>query len=337
MSIEKYGAGIIAAEHYLPDNVQTNEELCKNLPGVTPDWIIEKTGIKKRYYAGEDESTYSMVMNACIPLLEKAKVSATEIGLIIIASFSQDYLFPPLSAKIHKNLGCVKECQIFDINTNCTGLVTATTLAAERMHGDSNIKYALVIGVELLSRYTDRSNQDTAIFFSDGASAVLMGQVPEGYGHITARFRTDASTFESVRLKKGKLPAQLKLDEIVTTRHFIEQNGLATWKQAVAHLPPVINSTLQAAGKSISDVNFIVFHQANNNLIDYLMKKLRIDEDKTFKNVEEIGNTGAASIGIAFSEAIKASLIKKDDYLVLAGVGAGFNFGANLWKMQETI
>ncbi len=332
--MSEFGIGIIATSHFLPENIQTNEELSKLLHDTTPEWIIEKTGIKKRHFVSEDETASGMSLIACKNIIESTGIPVEEIGLIIVASFSQDYLFPPLSAKIHKDLVASKDCQIFDINTNCTGLVTATTLAVERMQSNQNIKYALVIGVEILSRFTNSNDRDTAIFFSDGASALLLGKVNKGYGLITSKFTTDSSTYESVRMRGGgstharfNRPYSADID-------YMEQNGLATWKQAVTNLPGVITSVVKQANLSITDIDFVVFHQANNNLINYILKKLKIPVNRTYNNVEEIGNTGAASIGIALSEAYQSGLIKSNSYLLLAGVGAGFNFGANLWKIE---
>ncbi|RYY19531.1 MAG: ketoacyl-ACP synthase III [Chitinophagaceae bacterium] len=332
--MQDFGVGIVSTGHYLPENIQTNEELCKSLLDVTPEWIIEKTGIKRRYFVSEGESASSMAVNACKSIFDKTGITASEIGLIVVASFSQDYLFPPLSAKLHKELGAPKDCQIFDINTNCTGSVTAMTLAAERMQSNHDIKYSLVIGVEVLSRFTNKCDKDTAIFFSDGASAVLLGKVEKGYGLINSKFLTDSSTYESVRLRGGGSTYPMQNRAFDAEIDFIEQNGLATWKQAVGNLPVVLNSVIKASNLTISDIDFFVFHQANNNLISYILKKLKIPEDRTRNNVEEIGNTGAASIGLALSEAYDANLIKPNSYLALAGVGAGFNFGASLWRIQ---
>jgi len=332
--MNEFGIGILATSHYLPGNIQTNEELCKHLTDTSPEWILEKTGIKKRHFVSEGETASSMAVTTCKAILEKTGITAKDLGLIVVASFSQDYLFPPMSAKIHKDLGASKDCQVFDINANCTGLVTATTLAAERMQFNPDIKYALVVGVEVLSRFTNKADKDTAIFFSDGASAVLLGKVRNGYGLITSKFSTDSSTYESVRMRGGGSTHAKFGREYATEVDYIEQNGLATWKQAVTNLPPVITSVVKQANLTIPEIDFVVFHQANNNLINYILKKLKIPEERTFNNVEEIGNTGSASIGIALSEAFNSGKVRHDSYLLLAGVGAGFNFGANIWKID---
>lgn len=329
--MSEFGVGIIGVTHKLGSKVQSNEELCLGLPETTPEWIITKTGIRQRYHVAENESASSLAIDVCKDVIERSGISVDEIGLIVIASFSQDYLFPPLSAKIHSALGAKKQCQIMDINTNCTGLVTTLATASERMLFDDSIKYSIVIGVEVLSKFTDPKDPDTAIFFSDGASAVLLGKVDAGSGYIASKFLTDSSTYESVRMRAGgsSFPAAVVNPE---GSLFIEQNGLATWKQAVTNLPVVINALLTKTNLKVADVDFVIFHQANHFLISYIMQKMRIPVEKTFMNVQEYGNTGSASIGIALSEAWEKGMIKKGDKVVIAGVGAGFNFGACLFN-----
>lgn len=334
MISSKYGVGIRSVKHYLSSNVLTNDELCENIEGLTPEWIIEKTGIKRRYYTSETETASSMAIIVAKRLIEENNIPPSDIGLIIIASFSQDYLFPPMSAKIHSAIGASKDCQILDINTNCVGLVSATTIAAEKMLLNTKIKYSLIIGVEVLSEFTNKKDRDTAVFFSDGASGILLGKVKEGYGYVNSKFATDSSTYESVRMRGGgsMYPQNKQLKDF--SANFIEQNGLATWKQAVTNLPYVIKELIKDENMKIEDVDFFIFHQANNLLINYILGKLKIPKDKTYTNVEEIGNTGAASIGIALSEAYSQGLIKSNSTILIAGVGAGFNFGANLWKIS---
>lgn len=313
----KYGIGIIATSSYLPPHIQSNEEVCSHIEGLTPEWIVSKIGIKERRIAYELPSL--MAIQVASRLSFDVIGGTLPIGLIVVCSFSQDYMLPPLSAKIHYVVDAHKDCQIFDINTNCTGLITGTTLAVERMKANHKIKYALVIGMEKLTEYVDKTDKFTAPFFSDGASGVLLGRVPEGYGHLTSFFCTDSSAYEDVRLKRGG---------------FIEHNGKETWTQAITNVPYVMKGACHSAGIAMKNVDFFIFHQANKVLIDYIMDKHRIPHEKTYTNVQEIGNTGAASIGIALDEAYRKGLIQSGMTVMLAGVGAGFNFGANLWKIQ---
>lgn len=329
----KKSIGIISVGHYLPKVIQSNEELCQLIPDLTPEWILSKTGIKRRYKVSEKETSSTMAYAACESALLGRHIEMQDIGLVVVASFSQDYLFPPMSAKIHSLFNLSKECQIVDLNTNCVGLVTALTFAAERMQHDTTIKKALVIGVELLSKFTHSTDKDTAIFFSDGAAAVILGSVEAGLGYSSAKFLTDSSTFESVRMRGGGSSHAINKKIEDPKAMFIEQNGLATWKQAVTNLPIVINKLLLNEQKKLEEIDFFIFHQANNFLIEYVLKKLKIPAEKTFMNVSEIGNTGSASIGIALSEAYEKGLIKSGYTILLAGVGAGFNFGACIFKI----
>ena len=331
--INHEGVGIIGTGHYLPSKIITNEALCELIPDLTPDWIISKTGIKRRHHLSKNESASSMAFEACKNAIADAKIDIRDIGLVIVASFSQDYLFPPMSAKIHSHFGLEKDCQILDVNTNCVGLVTALTIASERMKSDISIKNALVIGVEVLSKYTNPKDRETAVFFSDGASGLILGRVDSTMGFKSAKFMTDSSTYESVRMRGGgsSFPIAEKSEDIKVI--YTEQNGLATWKQAVTHFPMVIHKLLDKENININEIDFFIFHQANGFLIDYLMKKMQVPLNKTYTNVQEIGNTGSASIGIALSEAFAKGLISKGSNLLIAGVGAGFNFGACLFKV----
>lgn len=328
---KKYGIGIISTSHYIPEYLQTNEELCKIMTDVTPEWILSKTGIKRRFIASPEESTSSMATAAAEVAMRKCNISSEEIGLIVVATFSPDYMFPPVSAKIQMNLKA-KNAQIVDVNTNCTGFVTALTIASDRMMVDETVKYALVIGAELHTRFINPKDKETAIFFSDGAGVAILGQVEEGMGVIQSSFKTDSTTYESVRFRGGGSSFPYVNRQFDESIDYIEMNGLATWKQAVTNLPIVIKNVCSKAQLDAKDIDFYIFHQANLNLIKYVMDKLRVPSNKTYTNVEEIGNTGSASIGIALSEAMDKQLIKKGSNVILAGVGAGFNFGASIWK-----
>ena len=326
-----YGIGILGASHYLPEKIQTNEELCEVMRDVSPEWILAKTGIKRRYIATKDDSSSSMATVAAKKLLEKCKISPDKISLIVTATFSPDYMFPPVSAKIQLNLGA-KNAQIIDVNTNCTGFVTALTVASDRMRLDDSYEYSLVIGVELHTRFINPYDKETAIFFSDGAGVAILGKVKKDLGIINSKFLTDSSTYESVRFRGGGSSYPF-LNRIFTPEiDYIEMNGLATWKQAITNLPKVIKELLVKSDLKIEEIDFCIFHQANLNLIQYIMAKLKIPSDKTYTNVEELGNTGSASIGIALSEAIELGKVKPGQKVLLAGVGAGFNFGASIWQ-----
>ena len=320
---------IVGVGHRLPTTTEDNEELCKNLD-VTPEWIIEKTGIQRRYIAAPEDTASQYAVAAAQKALAVAAVAAHEIDLVIACTFSGDYLFPPLSAKVHKDLG-LRGGQIFDLQANCAGFVSGLTVAADRMKSDACIRNALVIGVEFNSRIIDRTDVNSAIYHSDGAGAAILGRRP-GSGIIASAFHTDSSNYESVRLRGGGSSYPLKERAFDAAIDMMELNGIATWKQAITHLPTVLRSAFAKSGHLPEEADFLIFHQANLRLIEYLMRKMKFDVAKTYTNVQAIGNTGAASVAIALSEAWQKGLLKKDGLLALAAVGAGFNFGASVWR-----
>jgi 3-oxoacyl-[acyl-carrier-protein] synthase-3 len=323
--------GIVGTGRAIGSRVHTNEELhATTLPGTTPEWIVEKTGIRRRYTVQEGESASSLALSAAKCALDQARIKADRIGMIVVSTFSGDYIFPPVSARLHRDLGATGG-QFYDLQANCAGFVSALTAVSDRMQRDPALEYSLVVGAEVLSPYVDYGDVETAIFFSDGAGAAVLGPVREGRGIQSSAFFADTSNFDSVRLRGGgsAFPyAARGSGHQGRDPGLMEQNGLATWKQAVTHLPGVVRKACAAAGWAPTEVDLFVFHQANLQIISYVMQKMRIPLDRTFTNVQDIGNAGAASIPIALADAVAAERLAPGDRVVLAGVGAGFGFGA---------
>ena len=331
MNISTYpGITIAGVGHHLPDHAEDNKTLCRGLE-VTPEWIVEKTGIQRRYIAGADESASDYAVKAAQRALEMAGLGADKVDLIIACTFSGDYIFPPLSAKVQMELEAAS-AQIFDVQANCTGFVTGLTIASDRMKIDPSVRHALVIGVEFLSRYIDRTDVNTAIYLSDGAGAAVLSRSEPELGIKASAFHTDSSNYESVRMRGGGSRFPLQRRSFDPAIDLMEMNGIATWKQAITHLPKVIRKACEKSGVELASVDFLLFHQANLRLIEYIVRKMGFDLSKTYTNVQEIGNTGSASLAIAMSEAVGKSLLKNGDLVVLAAVGAGFNFGASVWR-----
>lgn len=327
------GVAISGVGHHLPERVEDNATLCRNLD-VTPEWIVEKTGITQRYLAGPEESASGYAVEAARHALCMAGVDAAEVDLIVVCTFSGDYIYPAVSAKVALDLG-VPGAQVFDVQANCTGFVTGLTVASDRMKVDATVRHALVIGVEFLSRYIDRRDVNTAIYLSDGAGAAVLSRASDADDGIRASaFHTDASNFEAVRMRGGGSSFPLQGRTFDPAVDLMEMNGIATWKQAITHLPKVIRRACEKSGVELADVDFVLLHQANLRLIEYIVRKLGFDLGQTYTNVERIGNTGSASLAIALSEAVEQKLIDDGDTVVLAAVGAGFTFGASLWRWQ---
>ena len=319
--------------HHLPTRVEDNATLCAGLD-VTPEWIVEKTGITQRHLAEPEESAADYAVEAGRRALCMAGVPADEVDLIVVCTFSGDYIFPPVSAKVALDLGA-PGAQVFDVQANCTGFVTGLTIASDRMKVDPTVRHALVIGVEFLSRYIDRHDVNTAIYLADGAgAAVLSRSADPDDGIRSSAFHTDASNFEAVRMRGGGSSFPVQGRAFDPAIDLMEMNGIATWKQAITHLPKVIRRACEKSGVELASVDFVLLHQANLRLIEYIVRKLGFDLTQTYTNVERIGNTGSASLAIALSEAVEQKLVSTGDTVVLAAVGAGFTFGASVWRWQ---
>lgn len=324
------GITIAGVGHHLPANFEDNETLCRSLD-VSPEWIVEKTGIQRRYIAAAEDSASGYAVNAARRALDMAGIRADEVDLIIACTFSADYIFPPLSAKVQMELKA-SHAQIFDLQANCTGFVTGLTVASDRMKIDSSVRHALVIGVELCSRYIDREDVNTAIYLSDGAGAAVLTRTDADTGIKASAFHTDSSNYEAVRMRGGGSSFPMHGRAFDPAIDLMEMNGIATWKQAITHLPKVVRKACEKSSVELAAVDFLVFHQANLKLIEYIVRKMGFDMSKTYTNVQEIGNTGSASLAIALSQAVEKGRLKHGDLVVLAAVGAGFNFGASVWR-----
>jgi 3-oxoacyl-[acyl-carrier-protein] synthase-3 len=327
---EDTGIVISGCGHELPETVEDNETLCRNLD-VSPDWIVEKTGIQRRYIAGPDDSASSLSIDAARKAIAMACIGVKEIDLIIVCTFSGDYIFPPVSAKVQYELGATNAA-IFDVQANCTGFVTGLTVASDRMRVDPTIRNALVVGVEINSRYVNRADVNSAIYLSDGAGAAVLSRGPAATGIMASSFHADGSNYEAVRMRGGG-SSHCGLGRTPDPAvNYMEMNGIATWKQAITNVPIAIKRACEKSGVALADIDFFIFHQANYNMIEYIVRKMRADMSKTYTNVREVGNTGAASPAIAMSEAVERKLLRNGDTVVLAAVGAGFNFGASVWR-----
>jgi 3-oxoacyl-[acyl-carrier-protein] synthase-3 len=185
--------------------------------------------------------------------------------------------------------------------------------------------------VELCTRYIDRHDASTAVYLSDGAGAAVLGPVAIGEGILASAFHTDSSNFEAVRLRGGGSAFPNNGRPFDAAVDLMEMNGIATWKQAITHLPPTIRRACEKAQVNLSSIDFFVFHQANLRLIEYLVRKMGFSMAQTFTNVATVGNSGSASLAIALSEAVRGGHLRRGSRVVLAGVGAGFNFAASVW------
>lgn len=325
--------GVLGVGKYLPSMLLSNEmiELQCNL---TPGYILSKTGVEKRYIANDEDSASSLSARACMEALTSAKIHPEQLSSLIACTFTADYVMPALACKVHQLIGA-KNASAFDVMANCTGFQVGLNLMDERLKCDSSQTFGLVLGAALQSRFVDWSDPESCMYFGDGFGAAILGDVPEGYGFLSHEVFTNSSAYESVRIRGGGSSFPMRKENIDSKINYYDINGVDVWKQVVQYQPLVIKRALAKAGIELKDVDFFIFHQANLNLINYLMGRMRVPIEKTYTNVSQIGNTAEASIAIALCEAVELGRIKKGDIVVISGVGAGFTFGASVLRWWE--
>ncbi len=320
------GVGIVGVGRCLPGKKLSNAQIeaqC-NLP---PGTIEEKTGVRERYILSDEESSSTLAAAAAKQALEHAGVTPDQIGLIVCCAFTGDYVYPALACKVQEMLGAWN-AGAFDLMANCTGFQVGLTVASDRMYVDRNISHVLVIGVTAQSRFINWFDGDSAMYFGDGAGAAVLGRVPEGYGILANDIMSNGRVYEAVRLRGGGSSHPMRQENVDLGLQYFEVNGMEVWKQVIQNQPKVMRRVLEKIGKGIEDVDFYIFHQANLKLIEFLMAKMKQPMAKTFTNVATIGNTSDASMAIALCDAVMAGAIKRDQLLMISGVGAGFTFGA---------
>lgn len=327
---EEYGIGVLGVGKYLPEEVITNQQL-EEWTKIPAEDIELKTGIVTRRRAAPDEVASEMSAKAAIEAMKSAGIEPEQVGLIVTCTFTGDYVYPSVSCKIQTLIGA-KNAGAFDLMANCTGFQVGLGVVSDRMKLDPAIKYAIVIGTALQSRFIDWTNGDSAIYFGDGVGAAVLGQVPKGYGILSNAVWSNGRVFDSVRLRGGGSSHPLREENINQKLQYYELDGKEVWKQVVQFQPRIINESLEKLGKNIHDVNFFIFHQANLRLIEFLMKRMKKPMSMTMTNMEKYGNTADASQAIALCDTVNAGVLKKDDLVVMAGVGAGFIFGSTVIK-----
>lgn len=328
----EYGVGVLGTGKYLPTAVRTNADL-EASTGMPASDIEAKTGILERRLADDAETASEMSVAAARRALEEAGVAPEDLGLIITCTFTGDYIYPAVSCRIQDMLGA-RNAGTFDLMANCTGFQVGLGVASDRLLVDPSMGPALVIGTALQSRFIDPTDAASAIYFGDGAGAAVLGRVPAGYGILANDVSANGRAFDSVRLRGGGSSFPMRPDNVAQGLQYYEIQGLEVWKQVVQNQPLSLRRALAKLDKTVEDVDFFVFHQANLRLIEFLMGKLRQPMEKTVINVDHYGNTADASQAIALCDAVTGGRLNKDDLVVVSGVGAGFIFGTTVMRWQ---
>lgn len=322
------GVKILGVSHYCPENIVTNKGL-ESFVETTDEWIVKRTGIKERRIS-KGESTLDLAYKASLEALKNSNCSVEEIDLIVLATTSPDRIMPSTACSLQAKLGC-KNAAAFDISAACSGFVYALIIA-ESLIKNTDKKKALVVGSEVLSRIVDWNDRGTCVLFGDGAGAMIIEASEDEDSILSKCFLSDGERGENtLKLGSFKLNNPFNEDETCESQ-FIEMNGREVFRFAVSTLPEIINKVLEDADERIENIKYIVPHQANLRIIDEAARRLNINKEKFYVNVDRYGNTSAASVPIALSELLEKGLINKDDKVIIAAFGGGLTWAGALIK-----
>lgn len=314
---------IIGTGSYLPEKVVTNSDLEKTMD-TSDAWIQERTGIKRRHLAADDEVTSDLAYEAAIRAIDAAGIKAEDIGVIIIGTTTPDKVFPGTACIVQRKLGIVG-CGAFDIQAACSGFIYGLDMA-DRYIRTNGAKTALVIGAETLSRITNWDDRTTAVLFGDGAGAVVLSAVDEP-GIISTHIHSDGNQELLLQVPQG---ISQGYDKTRAGEAFITMNGNAVFRKAVGTLDLIARETLKSNNVSKTDLDWFVPHQANLRIIKAAAKKLDMPMERVVVTVDEHANTSAASIPLALDIAVRDGRIKRGELILLEAFGAGFTWGSAL-------
>lgn len=318
------GIQIISAGSCLPELLVTNDDLSKFLD-TSDEWISTRTGIKQRYIATK-ETTTDLGVNAAKIALENSGLSCEDIDLIICATGTPDVCVPTVAANIKKGLG-IESATAFDMNANCSSFVYAITVA-ESLMKNCNYRNAIVIGADTTSQILDWEDRSTAVLFGDGAGAVVLSN-NENRGIISTHLDCIIDHDNSLACsRKIELTPFFKPDSERNTK--VAMNGKSVMRFATRAFTEAVNTVVMKAGISVDDIKLIIPHQANLRIIKASAKKMNIDEDKIYVNIDKVSNTQAATIPIALHEVLNKGILKRGDIVLFVAFGAGLSLGAVL-------
>jgi 3-oxoacyl-[acyl-carrier-protein] synthase-3 len=295
----------------------TNDELAQTVD-TSDEWIVERTGIRTRYVAGDGETTATLARDAALKALEHAGLEPRDIGLIVLATATPDQTFPSSATKIQAMLG-IDDCIAFDVHAVCTGFLYALSVA-DSMLRSGMAKKALVIGAETFSRILDWNDRATCVLFGDGAGALVLSAEEGEQGILATRLHADGRHNDMLFVDGGP--------STTGTVGKLRMKGREVFRHAVINLADVLSEVLNAAGLGPDDVDWVVPHQANARILDATAKKLGLPAEKVVMTVDQHANTSAASVPLAFDTAVKDGRIQRGDTVVLEAMGGGFTWGA---------
>lgn len=320
-------SAILGTGSYLPTKSVSNQDLVDTGLDTSDEWIVSRTGIKSRRVAAPEQATSDLAIEASRRALESAQVKASELGYIVCATSTPDHQLPAVANLVQDKIGAT--CGAIDMNAGCSGFVQAF-LVGHALHEQSGGRPVLVIGADAYSRIMNWSDRRTAVFFGDGAGALVIGQSNESARPclLSSQSGSDGSGGSCITTRAGGSRSPMTPEALASGAGFLTMDGPAVWKFAVSTVPQLVRDVVKDAGLSLEDIRLIVPHQANQKMLGVIAEELGVNSDVLFSNVDKNANTAAASVGLALDEAVSAGRLSRGDHLVLVGFGAGLAWSA---------
>jgi len=319
-------ARIAGTGSYLPEKLLTNDDLAKQVD-TSDEWIRSRTGIRERHIAAEGETTSDLGYHAAMRALEAAGVDASEIDMIVVGTTTPDLIFPSTACLIQARLGA-NGCAAMDVNAACSGFLYALSVA-DKFIRSGDVKTALVIGAETLSRIVDWTERTTCVLFGDGAGAVVL-KADGDTGILSTHLHADGAKKELLWNPVG-VSVGFKQDEPNGGAR-IHMKGNDVFKYAVKALDGVVDETLEANGLDKHDLDWLIPHQANLRIIEATAKRLEMSMDRVIVTVDRHGNTSAGSVPLALDAAVRSGRVQRGQLLLLEAFGGGFTWGSALLR-----
>jgi 3-oxoacyl-[acyl-carrier-protein] synthase-3 len=318
---------IIGTGSYVPERVLSNADLEK-LVDTTDIWITTRTGIKERRIAGENEHTSHMAAKAAKKAMEQARVKASEIDLIIVATVTPDTFFPSTACHVQRILGA-KNAACFDISAACSGFLYAIEVAQQFIsnHACNTI---LVIGADKLSSIVNWQDRNTCVLFGDGAGAAILRYRAGSHGVITTYMGSDGNYGDILHIPGGGCAVPVTKENFDKKLNTLHMNGRETFKQAVTSMLSAAREALKRSGLTVEDLTCIIPHQANARIIEALAERLDLPLSKFHVNLDRYGNTSAAAVAIALDEANRTGRFKEGDYILMVVFGGGLTYASSV-------
>ncbi|MDQ0148152.1 beta-ketoacyl-ACP synthase III [Eubacterium multiforme] len=313
---------------YIPSRIVTNDDLSE-LVETNHQWIIERTGICERRIS-EGEDTSSIAYKSAIAALSSSNIEGNELDLIIVATITPDSFTPSVACILQKKLGAIN-ATAFDINAACTGFIYALEVG-ESLLKTGRYKNALIVGAETLSKIVDWKDRSTCVLFGDGGgAAVIKASEDDASGIINTYSISEGDKGDALTAEANSVINPFVKEEKIKDQ-YIKMNGREVFKFATKAMVTSINKVLENTGYILDDVDYIIPHQANLRIIDYAARKLNLESEKFYTNLNKVGNTSSASVPIALADLNKEGKLKAGDLIVLVAFGGGLTCGATLIK-----